>query len=293
MELEDLDPVAGVRHRTVAVPGVDLHVAEAGDGPPLLLLHGWPQHWWSWRRMIPSLAATYRVIAPDLRGLGWSGAPPGGYEKRTLAADVVALLDREGIDRVRVIGHDWGGFVSFLLALEHPERIERLVTLDITPPWGPRPRLSQLALPFVASYQFVLGTPGLGERVLRAGPGFVRLLLELGSGPEAEWSEREVEAYAERLREPARAHASSLYYRTFLTREMLSYSRGRRFRPSDLRVPTLAILGGSSFMSTVLGVDPAPSMRVETLPGAGHFLPEESPAEVLALAAPFLASDGG
>jgi pimeloyl-ACP methyl ester carboxylesterase len=293
VQLDDLDPVRGVRHRTVAVPGVDLHVAEAGDGPPLLLLHGWPQHWWSWRRMIPALARSHRVIVPDLRGLGWSGAPPAGYDKRTLAGDIVALLDSEGLDRVLVMGHDWGGVVAFLLALEHGERVERMVALDIAPPWRPRPRLSQLALPVVGSYQFVLGTPGLGERVLRAGPGFVRLLLELGSGPDAEWSEREVEAYAAPLREPARAHASSLYYRTFLTRELVPFTRGRRFGPKDLQVPSLAILGGASFMSTVLGVDPAPNLRVETLPGAGHFLPEEAPDEVLALAAPFLASGDG
>ena len=135
MRLEDLAPVPGVRHRTVSAGAVDLHVAEAGDGPPLLLLHGWPQHWWSFRRLIPRLAERYRVIAPDLRGWGWSDAPPGDYAKATFAADVRALLDAEGLDRVRIVGHDWGGYAAFLLALQHPERVERVVALDIAPPW--------------------------------------------------------------------------------------------------------------------------------------------------------------
>src|SRR4051794_2455046 len=106
--------VAGVTHRDVDVGGVRLHVAEAGEGPPLLLLHGWPQHWWCWRYVIGELATTHRVIAPDLRGFGWSDAPPGDYAKATFAADVLALMDAEGLDRVRVIGHDWGGYTAFL-----------------------------------------------------------------------------------------------------------------------------------------------------------------------------------
>jgi pimeloyl-ACP methyl ester carboxylesterase len=131
-------PLPGVTHRTVDVGEVGLHVAEAGEGPPLLLLHGWPQHWWCWRRLIPRLATRYRVLAVDLRGWGWSDAPAGSYAKATFAADVLALLDAEGLDRVRVIGHDWGGYTAFLLALGHPQRVERVVALDIAPPGSAR-----------------------------------------------------------------------------------------------------------------------------------------------------------
>src|SRR3712207_6665910 len=113
--------VEGVTHRFVDVGDTQLHVAEAGYGPPLLLLHGWPQHWWCWRHLIAPLAEHHRVLVPDLRGWGWSDAPPGAYDKATFAADVLALLDAEGIDRVRIVGHDWGGFTAFLLGLEHPE----------------------------------------------------------------------------------------------------------------------------------------------------------------------------
>src|SRR5205823_11418725 len=114
MRLEDLPPVSGVKHRTVNANGVDLHVAEAGDGPPLLLVHGWPQHWWIWRHLIPPLAERYRVLAPDLRGHGWSDAPPHDYAKTTFAADLLALLDAEGIERTRIIAHDWGAYAAFI-----------------------------------------------------------------------------------------------------------------------------------------------------------------------------------
>src|SRR6185312_8599058 len=131
MKIDELPGVQGVSHRLVDVGDVSLHVAEAGAGEPLVLLHGWPQHWWCWRLLIPPLARSYRVIAPDLRGFGWSDAPAGDYAKATLAADIRALLDVEGLDRVSMIGHDWGGWAAFLLALESPERIARLLALEI------------------------------------------------------------------------------------------------------------------------------------------------------------------
>ena len=280
--------VDGVTHRTVAVGGVRLHVAEAGSGPPLVLLHGWPQHWWAWRHLIPRLAERYRVLAPDLRGWGWSDAPPGDYAKATFAADVLALLDAEGLDRVRIMGHDWGGYAAFLLALEHPERVERLVALDIATPWpGPlRPR--QLAFPLLGSYQALVATPGLGPRTMTSGTRFIRTIIRAGSGRGADWTEEELDIYADVLREPARARASSACYRTFLTRELPAMIR-RGDRSSELRVPALLAMGGRSVLQRVLDPQPGPNLRVEVVAGAGHFLPEEAPDEVLRLAEPFLA----
>src|SRR5215510_124422 len=109
--------IEGVRHSYVDVPGVKLHVAEAGEGPPVLMLHGWPQHWWIWRKVIPDLARDHRVIAPDLRGFGWSEAPSGRYELQGFADDALALLDALDLDQVNLIGHDWGGYAGFLLCL--------------------------------------------------------------------------------------------------------------------------------------------------------------------------------
>jgi pimeloyl-ACP methyl ester carboxylesterase len=287
MLLSDVPVVPGVAHREVDVGAVRLHVAEAGSGPPLVLLHGWPQHWWCWRRLLPRLARTYRVLAPDLRGWGWSEAPPGAYRKSTLAADVLALLDVEGLDRVAVVGHDWGGYVGFLLALEHPERIERLVALDIAPPWAGRPRARHLALPAFGSYQALVATPGLGPRAMTRGPELVRTLIRAGSGPDAAWEDDELDVYADVLRDPARARASSACYRTFLTRELPAALRGGD-RGGELRVPSLLVLGAASPLRRVLDPRPGPNLRVETVAGAGHFLPEEAPDDVLRLAGPFL-----
>src|SRR5437764_1426227 len=121
----------GVRHEHVNTGGVRIHVALAGapDAPPLMLVHGWPQNWWSWRRVIPPLAERFRVIVPDLRGHGWSEAPREGYEKEQLAEDLLALLDAMEIERATWIGHDWGGWAGFLAALRAPRRLERLLAL--------------------------------------------------------------------------------------------------------------------------------------------------------------------
>jgi pimeloyl-ACP methyl ester carboxylesterase len=283
-----LPQVDGVTHRTVDTGAVKLHVAEAGDGPPLILLHGWPQHWWCWRYLIPRLAREYRVIAPDLRGWGWSDAPPGSYAKATYAADVLALLDADGLDRVVVIGHDWGGYTAFLLALEHPDRVERLVALDIAPPWLAAPRPRHLALPLAAAYQVLVGAPILGPLTMTSGNGFIRRLIRAGSGPAMDWSDSELDVYADVLRQAARARASSASYRTFLTREVPQLL-ARGHRSSELRVPTLLVMGAQSGLRRVLDPQPGPNLTVETIDGAGHFLPEEAPEQVLALAEPFLA----
>ena len=156
----------GVTHRYLDVAGTRLHVAEAGEGPPILLLHGWPQHWWAWRKVIPALAEERRVICPDLRGFGWSDAPPGRYEMQGFATDALALLDELGLDQVELIGHDWGGYAGFLLCLDAPERIDHYLVLGTAHPWFQPPRPSPQMLNRTA-YQFLLASPGLGAAVLR------------------------------------------------------------------------------------------------------------------------------
>lgn len=274
-------PIASVTHRHVHANGVRLHVAEGGSGPTLVLLHGWPQHWWCWRHLLPRLAARRRVLAPDLRGFGWSAAPNGAYAKLTFAGDVLALLDAEGLDRVQLVGHDWGGYTAMLLALEHPERVERVVALDIAPPWMHRslPRPRHLALPLLASYQALLATPVLGPRLLTAGPHFVRTLIRAGSGPRMVWTDEELDVYANVLCDPARAHASSACYRTFLTRE-LPATAVRGDRSEELEVPTLLVMGERSAIRRIVEPRAAGNLRVETIPDAGHFLPEEAPGAV-------------
>jgi pimeloyl-ACP methyl ester carboxylesterase len=116
--------IDGVEHRYVTTPGgLTIHVADAGpaDGAPVMLVHGFPQHWWEWRRLIGPLADDgYRVLVPDLRGAGWSDAPRGAYAKADMAEDLSAVLDRLGVGPVKLAAHDWGGPVAFILLLQHP-----------------------------------------------------------------------------------------------------------------------------------------------------------------------------
>ena len=116
-----------------------MHVVEAGppDGDPVLVLHGWPQNWYQWRHQIPALAgAGYRVIVPDLRGFGQTDAPPDGYGKDNMATDVLNLMDAMGLERVRLLAHDWGGWIAFILCVRAPERFSRYVALNIPHLWA-------------------------------------------------------------------------------------------------------------------------------------------------------------
>ncbi len=288
MTSPSIPELPGVEHRDVHVRGVSLHVAQAGAGPPLLLLHGWPQHWFSFHKLIPALAREYTVIAPDMRGWGWSDAPRDAMAKATFAADIVALLDHEGLDRVRVLGHDWGGYTAFLLALDHPDRIERMVALDIVPPWPSPPRLSNLAIPVFLLYQVLLASP-LGPVVLTRSGRFVRTIIRAGSGPDTRWTDDELDVYADVLRDPARARASSACYRTFLTSELLASTRGG-YRPRQLEVPSLLLMGSASALWRISRPVPSRNLAIDVIPRGGHFLAEEAPEAVLERALPFLAA---
>jgi pimeloyl-ACP methyl ester carboxylesterase len=163
--------VAGVRHDFLELStGVRAHVAQGGaeDAPPLLFLHGWPQHWYLWREVIPRLSDRFRLICTDNRGFGWSSpAPDGDYRKRRLAEDAVAVLDALGVERAGLIGHDWGGWAGWFVCLDAPERVRAFLALNIAHPWQPRRRL--LVTGWRLYYQWLISTPVLGERVLRDG----------------------------------------------------------------------------------------------------------------------------
>jgi len=280
--------VPGVIHEDVDIPGVRVHVALAGAeaAPALVLLHGWPQHWWAWRHVIPALAETHRVIAPDLRGLGWSSVPGSGYEKEQLATDLLALLDAMGLQRVGVAGHDWGGWVAFLAALREPERFEALLALSIAPPFG-RPSQRAWIEAWRFAYQAVVAMPSAGAMLLRTQPGVLARAIVQGATQTANLGDAACALYARRLQDGGRAEASSLLYRTFLTRELPALARGR-YADARLRVPTLLLSGADDPVlrpAMLAGLDEqADAMRVEIIPRCGHFLPEERPDVVIAAA---------
>jgi pimeloyl-ACP methyl ester carboxylesterase len=273
---------AGVEHRWIEVDGVRLHVADTGgDGPPVLLVHGWPQNWWEWREVIPLLAPHHRVIAVDLRGFGWSDEPRDGYRKDAMAADVVVLLDALGIDRVDLVGHDWGGFVGFLLCLDHPERVRRfLVTNTGHPLPGRDPRVARDLWRFW--YQFAIGA-GLVTR------GRLRRWMEaLAPG----WSDLDRALFIGWVGTPAGRRTSAGVYRTFVTREMAPILAGAR-AGQRLRQPTLWLHGEDDTVlrpALVESLRPhADDLTIEYVPGAGHFVVDERPELVAERALAFFA----
>jgi pimeloyl-ACP methyl ester carboxylesterase len=148
--MSTLPALEGVEHKFVEVgEGVTIHVADAGpaDGPVVMLVHGFPQNWWEWNELIGPLAADgYRVLCPDLRGSGWSSAPRSLYTKDEMAGDLAVVLDKLGIDKLKLAAHDWGGPVAFILMLRHPERVTGFFGMNTVAPYvktdfscGPQP----------------------------------------------------------------------------------------------------------------------------------------------------------
>jgi pimeloyl-ACP methyl ester carboxylesterase len=268
--------VAGVEHRFLNAGGLRMHLAQAGEGRPIVMLHGWPQHWYLWRRVMPVLAPRARVLCPDLRGFGWTDAPSGGYDRETMAQDVLALLDELGLDRVDLVGHDWGGWIGFLLALRRPERIGCFVALSIVPPWPSGDRRGLLEA-WRWAYQIPLALPQLGRRAVEH--GLARLALRAGSDA---FSQEEIKAFTDRLK-GERARASELLYRTFLLREAVPVLAGRYAR-LPLEVPTLLLVGERDAVIPTRAVREhaarADALELELVPEAGHFIVDEKPGLV-------------
>lgn len=289
-----LPEVPGVTHRFVDLPtrGVRLHVAESGrsEGETVVLLHDFPQHWYAWRHVIPLLSADYRILAVDLRGFGWSDAPPSGYTGIELSEDVHALLDALGLERVHLIGHGWGGWVGFFVSLRWPERVERFVAVNIVHPWPNHRKMLPNAwrMWHTALFEY----PPLGRLLLRRGGWSIRFLLRHWTRDAGMWDRGALDVYADVFRDPARARAGEQLNFQYVIHEIFGHPRGR-FRKARLRVPTL-ILGGRhdvQFPPTVLtdGEKHADDLRVAIIEDAGHLLPEEQPEAVAEHARAFFA----
>jgi pimeloyl-ACP methyl ester carboxylesterase len=286
-QVRDLPEVEGITHRFVDLDGFRVHVAEAGDGPPVLLLHGWPEHWYMWRGVIERLAPQFRLIAPDLRGFGWSEAPGHGYDGETFAADQIDLLDALEIESASVIGHDWGGWTAFLLGLEHADRIERMVVCNAPHPW-PRSEPRLLLEAWRSWYAAALAIPVLGPRLMQQ-TDFVAGIFRRGNFGKP-FTDADLAGYLARFREPERAQAVSSLYRYYM-RAFAEGLRGRR-RSQRLAVPTLLLFGDRDLYVTPKALPGyeryASEMELELVPDSGHFLVDEKPELVARRALAFL-----
>ncbi|MGH4035672.1 alpha/beta fold hydrolase [Actinomycetota bacterium Odt1-20B] len=280
-----LPALDGVRHRDVEVRGgVRLHVAEAGDGAgePVVLLHGFPQHWYGWREVIPRLSGAFRLICPDQRGFGWSDAPATGYDTNSRVADVLDLLDALGLDRVRLIGHDWGAWTGFHLCLRAPERVTHHLALNMLHPWPRHRRLAPQSWRFW--YTALLEQPLLGRWLLRHRPGFTRYLMRKGAAAQEVWSPEVLEEFVSSSREPDRARAGEALHRAFALHDIARLALGR-YRRLHLATPTLILGGERDFLLPPSVLTPpaeglADDLRTEILTGCGHYAHEERPDAV-------------
>ena len=272
----------GARHSWVQSGEILLHTAEFGPvtGTPVVLLHGFPQHWYAWRKLIPLLSGDHRLICVDLRGFGWSEQPKRGYDTDSLAADILALLDALGLERTALIAHNWGAGVGFRLCQQAPDRITAYLALNMTHPWTEHRRV----LPNLWRMWFtaLIEYPVAGRLVLRHCPSFTRHLLRRAVPDPAAWQPSELTEFAEATR--ASAHAGQSLFWQYVIRDIPAQFRGTH-RRRRLTVPTL-LLGGALdpvIPPALLGSAPnADDLTVEIVPGAGGHLPEERPELVAA-----------
>lgn len=274
-------------HRDVTAGGVRFHVAECGpeDGPLVLLLHGFPEFWWSWRAQLVALGeAGFHAVAPDLRGYGASDKPPRGYDLYTLSDDVEGLVRALGARDAHLVGHDWGGLLGWTTATLHPRVVRTLSVLSIPHPLrmraGLRSRRQARASAYIAAFQ----VPRVPERRLRDGELVGELLHRWGGPgfPDAETEQRCREAMAV----PAVAHCALEYYRWAVRSQ--ARPEGRRFAEAmraGVQAPVLHLHGaldGCILPETVLGSGDWAhgGYELRVLAGVGHFPHQEVPRTV-------------
>jgi pimeloyl-ACP methyl ester carboxylesterase len=279
------------RHREVTASGLRFHVAEHGpeDGPLVLLLHGFPEFWWSWRHQLVALGdAGFRAVAPDLRGYGATDKPPRGYDAYTLASDVAALVRALGANDAYVVGHDWGGMLAWATATLHPQTVNRLGIVSMPHPLRMAQALrtdrAQLKL---SSYVAFFQTPKLPEKRLQQGDLVAELLDRWGGPgfPDAETEARCREAMAI----PATANCALEYYRwAFRSRIRPSGQRFTNLLKAGVRAPVVHVHGavdGCLRPDTVHGSGAYAhgGYALHVLDGVGHFPHEEAPDLVTTL----------
>jgi pimeloyl-ACP methyl ester carboxylesterase len=275
--------------RYIDTGDVRLHAVIGGDGPPLLLVHGWPQTWYAWRLLMPELARHFTVIAVDQRGIGLSDKPRDGYDTRTLAGDLIALMDALGHQRFAMVGHDTGMPIAYALAADHPERVDRLA-------------VAEASLPGVSDSPPLFAPAQLNDRLwhiafnrlAEVNEQLVRGREDIYFGYEFDISAaKKLPDYAVRhyIRTLA-CHRNALrgsfgFYRALDT----TIAQNQQRKNPRLTMPVLAI-GGAASGSERIGKTMklvADDVQGLVIPGCGHWLAEEAPEEMLAALTAFLA----
>lgn len=283
----------GFEERRISTSGAEIHLRVGGDGPPLLLLHGYPQTHVMWNQVAPTLAENFRVVAPDLRGYGASSKPPAGeraiaYTKRAMALDMVEVMAELGHERFLLAGHDRGGRVAYRLALDHPAAVSRLATLDIIPTLEQFEAAQRPGGRLPWHWLFLAERSPLPERMIGAEREFVlRWLLGSWMGDPSKLTDEAFDAYlAAWTDETIRATCDD--YRAGIGLDC-DYDRADRDADTTIACPMLALWGDPKGTRDLVPVWQrwADDVRGQGI-ACGHFIAEEAPNELLAAMTPFL-----
>ncbi|MGB1627055.1 MAG: alpha/beta fold hydrolase [Miltoncostaeaceae bacterium] len=281
-----MTPLAGFTRSTIAVTGTDIAVAVAGAGPPLLLLHGFPQTMAMWHQVAPVLAEHFTVVCADLRGYGASGRPDGGddhagYSKRAMAQDQVEVMSALGFDRFAVAGHDRGGRVVRRMCLDHPDRVSAAAVLDIVPTATVFATTDQ-ALATAYYHWFFLSQPdGLPERMIGADPRWwLRETLRRWAAPGFAFDPAALADYEQAFDDPATIHAQCEDYRAAATIDLAHDAADAGNR---IGCPLMVLWGRHGAMERIYDVlgtwtDQGVDVRGRAF-DSGHFLAEEAPGQ--------------
>lgn len=275
--------------RLIQAGGIRQHAVVGGEGPPLLLIHGWPQNWYAWRMIMPALASRYTVIAVDQRGVGLTDKPRDGYDTATLANDLAALMDTLGHDRFAVAGHDTGMPIAYALAADHPQRVDRLAVAEaVMPGVTPSPPLLGPAGANNMLWHFPFNRLDELNELLVAGREDLYFGWQLDTKAARKLPDHAIRYYVQSLTVHRHALGGSFgWYRDLDT--TLAQNADRVKRP--LAIPVLAIGGAKSVgegVATTMRLT-ADDVRSLVIPGSGHWVAEEAPQEVLAALTTFLA----
>lgn len=270
-----------MERQTLKLKRVALNVVTEGKGDPVVLLHGWPQTSHEWRKLAPLLAGRYRLVMPDLPGLGDSSIPKDGYNKKTIAADLVEMCARLKLERFHLVGHDWGGPTAFALACAMPDAVRSLTVLDVTIP-GIGPDISQGGRRWHHAFHV---TPDLPEALTRGREReYLGWFYREFSWQKSAIGEAEIDEYLRCYMRPGAMRAGFAYYRALPQDK----ADNRAILESGFRLPMPVLaLGGARTEARGRASEPLESLRVVAkdvrggeIPESGHFIPEEQPAEL-------------
>lgn len=283
--------------RRISVGEVALHCRDAGAGPLVVLLHGFPEFWYSWRYQIPALVeAEFRVVAPDMRGYNLSDKPKGvlNYRVERLIEDVRGLLDALGVAKAHVVGHDWGAVVAWFFAMHFPERLERLAILNVAHPVRYQQSLRTLRQLRKSWYVFAFQVPGLPEYGFRRrGYRAIREVFRRDPVRKGAFTEEDIDKYVEAMAQPGALTSAIHYYRA----AMRDAIRGTQIRVKRIEHPVLVLWGEEDryIGSELAEPDPkwVPLARVVRFPDASHWVQVDRPERVNEWLIPFLRDSAG